>query len=141
MTIGTIARRAGLATSTVRFYERKGLLSAPLRSAAGYRIYTARSLAELGFIRSARTLGFALNEIREVLILSRRGTAPCDRLKELAVERLALMDRELVRLQAQRKDLDRAARTWQRRCTFDPSATDCEFAACLGIDADDRSPR
>ena len=139
MTIGALARRAGLATSTVRFYEREGVLSAPLRTAAGYRIYTAHSLAELGFIRSARSLGFSLCEIREVLTLARRGAAPCDRLKELAVKRLAVMDRELVKLRAQRKELRRAARKWQRHCSFNPSGTNCEFAASLETGDSDRS--
>jgi MerR family copper efflux transcriptional regulator len=60
LTIGKVARGAGLAIDTVRYYEREGLLEKPARTAAGYRQYTAGAVARLRFIRQAKDLGFTL---------------------------------------------------------------------------------
>ena len=67
--IGKVARNAGLAIDTVRYYEREGLLQKPARTASGYRHYTPDAVARLRFIRQAKELGFTLAEIRELLTL------------------------------------------------------------------------
>ena len=69
LTIGKIARRAGLGIETVRFYEKEGLLHEPQRSEANYRLYPEEEVARLNFIRRAKELGFSLREIRELLQL------------------------------------------------------------------------
>jgi MerR family transcriptional regulator, copper efflux regulator len=69
LTIGWVARRAGLAIDTVRYYEREGLLEKPARTSSGYRQYPADAVARLRFIRQAKELGFTLSEIRELLAL------------------------------------------------------------------------
>ena len=69
LTIGQVARQAGVGVETVRFYERQGLLDAPPRRASGYRQYAPEMVARLQFIRRAKELGFALKEIRELLSL------------------------------------------------------------------------
>jgi MerR family transcriptional regulator, copper efflux regulator len=69
LTIGRVARGAGLTIDTVRYYEREGLLQRPVRTAAGYRQYTEEAIARLRFIREAKKLGFTLSEIRELLAL------------------------------------------------------------------------
>lgn len=69
LTIGRVARGAGLTIDTVRYYEREGLLQRPGRTAAGYRQYTEEAVARLRFIREAKKLGFTLSEIRELLAL------------------------------------------------------------------------
>ena len=67
MNIKALAESAGVATDTVRFYERRGLLMPEGRSAAGYREYGDRSVRRLRFIRRARAMGFTLDEIGELL--------------------------------------------------------------------------
>jgi DNA-binding transcriptional MerR regulator len=76
--IGQVAERAGVATPTVRYYESIGLLKSPARSAAGYRRYSEGTVEELAFIKKAQALGFSLDEIRQVLMLSRTGRTPCE---------------------------------------------------------------
>lgn len=126
--IGQLARHAGLPVSTLRYYERAGLLSRPPRSAAGYRVYSRRAVAEIALIRGARQFGFSLRAIRELLDVVRRGADPCARLKSLAASRLAMLNRELASLRLQRDELNRAVRSWQRHCTFDPHAVNCDVA-------------
>lgn len=69
LTIGQLAKRAGVGVETVRFYERQGLLPEPDRRASGYRQYDPAAAARLRFIRRAQQLGFTLKEVRELLAL------------------------------------------------------------------------
>ena len=68
--IGQLAQRAGVAIDTVRYYERSGLLPPSGRLASGYRRYGEIELKRLRFIRRAKVLGFTLEDIRELLMLS-----------------------------------------------------------------------
>jgi len=77
LTIGRLAKQAGVNLETVRFYERRGVLPRPPRSASGYRLFPAEAARRLKFIRRAQELGFSLAEIVELLSLrvSRRTTS------------------------------------------------------------------
>lgn len=104
LTIGELARRAGVSPQGVRFYEAEGLLRAPPRTPAGYRTYDAPALGRLQFIRRARQLGLSLVEIREVIGLANARKAPCCRVRVLLVEKLRELDKkidELVRFRDQ----------------------------------------
>jgi MerR family copper efflux transcriptional regulator len=70
VTIGGLADAAGVAVSTVRFYERQGLVEPDDRSPGGYREYAPDAVRRVRFIRRAQRLGFTLREVREVLQLS-----------------------------------------------------------------------
>ncbi|HEY2639809.1 MAG TPA: MerR family transcriptional regulator [Streptosporangiaceae bacterium] len=67
MTIGKLAAAEGVGVETVRFYQRRGLISEPERRSQGYREYSEADRARLVFIRRARHLGFTLSEIAELL--------------------------------------------------------------------------
>ena len=70
LTIGPLAHAAGVAVSTVRFYERQGLVGPEDRSSAGYRFFSRETVQRVRFIRRAQELGFTLREVRDVLRLS-----------------------------------------------------------------------
>ncbi|EQB04082.1 MULTISPECIES: heavy metal-responsive transcriptional regulator [Sphingobium] len=67
--IGELASAAGVGRDTIRYYERMGLLRAPERTAAGYRLYNETDLERVDFIRSAQELGFTLEQARQLLEL------------------------------------------------------------------------
>ncbi|SRR6266540_1439228 len=69
LTIGQLARRAGVHLETVRYYERRGLLPTPPRSRAGYRQYPPEAVRRVRFIKRAQGLGFTLEEIGDLLAL------------------------------------------------------------------------
>ena len=98
LTIGELARRAGVNVETVRYYERRGLLDEPPRSPAGYRQYSGEDLWRLQFIARAKRLGFTLAEIGDLL-----GSGRCaDAVLAAAHAKLATVDerqRELVEQQ------------------------------------------
>src|SRR5215471_21208545 len=87
VTIGVLAARAGVNVETIRFYQRKHLLSEPHRPPGGVRRYGDAELARLHFIRSAQNLGFSLDEVAELLKLE-DGTH-CGEARHLAERRLA----------------------------------------------------
>jgi DNA-binding transcriptional MerR regulator len=67
LTIGKLAAAEGVSVETIRFYQRKGLLGLPERGRSGFREYAGADQWRLAFIRRARTLGFTLSEIRDLL--------------------------------------------------------------------------
>ncbi len=77
-TIGQIARTVGVGVETIRFYERRGLLPEPPRKPSGYRQYSAAALERLRFIRRAKSLGFSLVEVQELLDLHRDSARACE---------------------------------------------------------------
>ena len=81
--IGELASAAGVPTSTVRYYERSGLLSPSGRSAGNYRLYSEEDLARLRFIRGAQATGFTLDDVHELL-----RPAPCGEVQALIEARL-----------------------------------------------------
>ncbi len=109
LTIGQLARAAGVGVETVRFYERRGLLAPPPRSAAGYRQYTDDTVARLQFIRRAKELGFTLSEIQELLALRERPTARCAEVKSRAEAKIASIDQKIRDLQRMKRSLKKLA--------------------------------
>ena len=110
--IGEVARRAGVSRSTVRYYEEIGLLPLAMRSSSGYRWYPGHAIEELRFIRKAQALGFSLDEIGEILRLSRSGKAPCSRVLSLAHQHLAAVEDRIRQLQRFRDHLEAQLARW-----------------------------
>ncbi|WP_426998589.1 MerR family transcriptional regulator [Pseudarthrobacter sp. N5] len=118
MTVGSAAEAAGVSAKAVRLWESKGLLPPAGRTEAGYRIFTDRDVEVLRFIRQAKALDLTLVEIKDILDLQRRGTAPCGQVIGLLDTHIAQIARTITELRQLRRSLDRvrrAARDGQRR--------------------------
>jgi len=124
LTIGEVARRAGVATSAVRYYERRGLLDADTRI-SGQRRYREATLRRLVFIGMLQDAGLALDDIEGVL-----AAAHVTEWKAIARLRLAALDEEIERLQRAREYLKGAL-----LCRFDHPATECKV---MGYEIDRR---
>lgn len=122
ITIGALARAAGVHVETIRYYQRRGLLRTPARPAGGIRRYNDDDLARLRFIRRAKQLGFSLRDIRTLLQLDEQH---CDDVRALAA-------RELEDVRARMADLESIA------ATLEAMIRQCESTggpACPIIDA------
>ncbi len=97
LSIGQLAKNAGVGVDTVRYYERDGLLKPAARAASGYRRYSDSEVKRLRFIRRAKTLGFTLEEIRELLALS--GQRNVAKVKQLAKDKLASIEVRIAELE------------------------------------------
>lgn len=108
MTIGELAKAAGLSPKTIRFYEEKKILPPARRSASGYRVYGPEDLRILQLVRRARSLGFTLAETKQLVGLA--GHERCDsfrgRAAQLMLSKLAEVDEAIRRLSAVRRDLE-----------------------------------
>lgn len=129
LNIGQVAQLAGVTAPTVRYYESIGLLRKPARTTAGYRQYSQSTVKELDFISKARGLGFTLDEIAEIVQLTRAGKRPCARVMDLARHRLAEVDEQMQRLAAFREQLSAELQRWERS-----SEIACD-GACQMIDS------
>jgi MerR family mercuric resistance operon transcriptional regulator len=81
--IGILSARSTVNIETIRYYERIGLLRKPARTAGGYRLYRPIDIDRLRFIRRARDLGFALDDIRRLLDLADQKSRSCRRVAEM----------------------------------------------------------
>jgi Hg(II)-responsive transcriptional regulator len=94
-----LAGQAGVNTETLRYYERRGLLSQPPRTVGGYRDYPPTAVELLRFIKRAQELGFTLDEVAELLHLDNGGPDSCDAARALAEHRCADLERRIQDLQ------------------------------------------
>lgn len=109
-TIGQLAKAADVPASTIRFYERAGLLVPDGRSGGNYRQYGAGALARLRFIRSAQATGFSLEDARDLLHLTDSDEPPCDDVIALTRKRLEEVRKRLRELRHVERVLDRSLR-------------------------------
>lgn len=115
MRIGELAARAEVNIQTLRFYEREGLLRAPIRTASGYRSYAESDLERLHFIRLCQGLGFTLREIHQLIHLHSNLSkykgmtvmepAAVKEIVAMANERLAAIDEKVRVLHSMRVEL------------------------------------
>lgn len=105
LTIGKIARRAGMGIETIRFYERKGLIPEPPRRESGYRQYPESAVSRLRFIKRAKELGFSLKEIKELLSLRIAPDTTCDEVQQRAEVKIRDIEEKIRTLQGMKKAL------------------------------------
>ena len=130
LTIGQVARQAGVGVETVRFYERQGLLDEPARKESGYRQYARGVVARLRFIRRAKELGFSLKEIKELLALRVDPTTTCAEVRARAEAKVAAVE---AKIQALRK-IKRALRRLTAGCSGRGPVSECPILEALGTE-------
>lgn len=128
--IGELARRAGVPIDTVRYYERNRLVLPAGRKASGYRKYGEAEIARLRFIRRAKTLGFSLDEIRELLTLS--GKRDIAQIRRSAQRKLTDVQQRIAELERIRVGLV----TLVDQCPGHGRAADCPILQALGYEED-----
>ena len=127
LTIGEVAKRAGVATSTIRYYEREGLLAADARQ-SGQRRFRDETLRRLVFIGMLQDAGLALDDIGGIL-----NAVDVAEWKAIAKRRLDALDEEIARKKEARELLAAAL-----QCRYDHPATDCKI---MGSEIDRRLGR
>jgi MerR family mercuric resistance operon transcriptional regulator len=98
-TIGQLAKASQVGIETLRFYERRGLLPSPPRSASGYRHFSEDTIHRLHFIRRAKELGFSLKEVAELLALHDQEHSDRAQVKTITAAKLAEIERKIHDLQ------------------------------------------
>lgn len=130
LSIGTLARQAGVATGTLRYYERVGLLPAPRRTASGYRSYAPDTARRLRFIRRAQALGFSLEDIAALLALSDDPGAEAAEVRRITREKIGDLEARIRDLERMKRGLE----TLAAHCSGRGPSGECPILAALNED-------
>lgn len=129
ITIGKLAEASGCGIEAVRFYEREGILPIPQRRGR-YRLYDADDVVRVRFVRRARDLGFGLDVVRKLLLLT-DGGGDCDDARQLAETNLASVRAKIVDLQRMETVLAQTVVACK-----DGHAPNCPLLVALGSSGD-----
>lgn len=102
---GEVAAKAGVNVQTLRYYERRGLLSEPARRRSGYRAYAPEAVRIIRFIKRAQELGFALSEIEELLHLRSDNESACSEVRSAAEAKIDDIELRIRHLRAMKRAL------------------------------------
>jgi DNA-binding transcriptional MerR regulator len=127
-----VARRVGVSTDTLRHYERKGLLPAPVRTPSGYRRYPPQTITRVQLIQRALVIGFSLDELARVLRERDRGSPPCKAVRDLVKQRLADLEDRLQQLSALRTELRHLVADWDHRIATTGAGKPAHLLESLG---------
>jgi len=105
MLIGSLSKTTGLSRDTIRFYEREGLISTPVRRDNNYKEYPEDTPRHLRFIKQLQARGFTLSEIRSFLSDSHSGSMTCGEVGQRFREKVVRIDEQIATLQAERERL------------------------------------
>lgn len=105
MNISDVAKKTGLTSKAIRFYEEKGLVTAPMRSGNGYRSYAPKHIEELTLLRQARQVGFTLDECQELVALFHNPARHSADVKARTLEKAEEIARHIAELTEMRQRL------------------------------------
>lgn len=128
LTIGRLADEAGVNVETIRYYQRRGLMAEPDKPASGHRRYAGDAARRVRFIKRAQALGFTLEEIVGLLELD--AAHACAETRELAAQKLGVIENKVADLNAMRK----ALKTLVRQCDIGSDAGACPIIHALASD-------
>ena len=124
LTIGKLAKAAGVTTPTIRYYEEIGLLPAAGRSESGQRVYGDDDLERLTFVRRCRDFGFGIAQVRLLVGLSISADKDCREVGDIARGHLGEVQAKLVELRALERSLQRFVSQCDSVCCGGPGR-DC----------------
>lgn len=127
ITIGKVAKGARVGIQTVRYYERRGLISAKTRTEKGYRLYKPETSDRIRFIKNAQAIGFTLKEIGGLLRLSVKNPANCAKVLKKAESKLSDIQTRILGL----KSLERVLKGLVKSCRNNGTTEDCPVLNCL----------
>ncbi len=113
MIVNDLARHSGIAPHVVRYYSRIGLLRPTRHPENGYKLFDRSDLYRLRFIRQAKSLGFTLKEIKQLLEETGHGNLVCPKARRILEQRIEETRREIVRLTRLQENMERALRKWE----------------------------
>jgi DNA-binding transcriptional MerR regulator len=131
LTIGQLAKKVGVRTSTLRYYEQVGLLTPDSRSPAGYRLYSPKAEQILHLIRRAQRLGFSLSDLRTVLDGWQAGDLSDAALIETAEKRYLALEQRITELLTQQHELELFLQDLHRRDMHSGEVSGSSFAQML----------
>lgn len=125
--ISQFAEKCGVNKETIRYYERKNLLQDPLKTNAGYRIYSDEDVKRVGFIKRMQDLGFTLSEIYKLLGVVDKDEVRCEDMFEFVSKKEEDVQKQIEDL----KRIDRMLKDLKRRCPDEKQLHECPIIETL----------
>ncbi len=129
LTRGEVAQQANVHVETLRYYERRGLVSVPLRSVSNYRLYPKDTVRHVRFIKRAQDLGFSLGEIKELLSLRTSPKARSADVRAQAAAKITAIEEKIRALKAMKKTLSKLV----TECSGRGPVAECPILGALDI--------
>jgi len=127
LTIGKLAKKAGVNIETIRYYERRSLIPKPHCRESGYREYSEDMVTRIQFIKHAQDLGFSLKEIQELLLLRLDPKTSCSKVKSRTEQKIEDIENKIKSLQRMKKALVKLTKA----CSGKGPVTECPILEAL----------
>lgn len=124
--IGQAAQASGMTAKMIRHYEDGGLIPKAARTYSGYRLYNEKDIHMLRFIKNARTLGFSIKQISDLMVLWRDQDRSSSKVKSLAQEHIKMLETKIEELNAMKKELTKLV-----DCCWGDERPDCPILDSL----------
>ena len=111
--IGELAQKTGLGVGNLRYYSDLGLLNPIKRGDNGYRYYNGDSIQQVEFIKKAQTIGFTLDEIKQILNVRHQGKTPCDLVKALLNSKIGELELKIQQMTLFKAELEEYRQDWE----------------------------
>jgi MerR family mercuric resistance operon transcriptional regulator len=131
LTIGQLAREAGVGVETLRYYERQKLIPEPPRRRSGYRQYPPETVNRIRFIRRAKELGFSLKEIDDLLTLRAESAGQCAEVFARTQGKIADISQRIASLERMKHALEKLASS----CSESGTSGDCPILDALELES------
>jgi MerR family mercuric resistance operon transcriptional regulator len=120
LTIRELAKKTGVSSKALRYWESRGLLPKPGRTHTGYRVYPVSVVRKVQFIRKAKSIGFTLSEILSLFEITKQKGPLCEAVDEWASRKLEGLDNQIALLTRLRSQLQQHRRRWRGRLPCPP---------------------
>ena len=124
LTIRELAKKTGVSSKALRYWESRGLLPKPGRTHTSYRVYPISVVRKVQFIRKAKSIGFSLSEILSIFEITKQKGTPCETVDACANRKLEALDRQIALLTQLRTQLQQHRRRWRGRLPCPPMNPD-----------------
>ncbi|KMT66301.1 MerR family transcriptional regulator [Catenovulum maritimum] len=121
MTVSELANYWLIKPDTIRYYVKIGLLKPSKNPHNGYKLFSEQEQNKLGFILQAKSLGFTLSDIKQIINQADSGLSPCPQVKEIMAKRLSETEAKLKKMQADFLHMKQALDSWQEQADCQPS--------------------
>ena len=135
LTVSEVARQTGINAHTVRYYVREGLLKPSKQAENRYNLFSSKEISRLRFIRTAKMLGFTLNEVRQILEHAHLGESPCTDVREIIQQHIVENRQRIEEMQQLQERMEGALTQWKTM----PDSTPNGDSICHLIESMSRS--
>ena len=133
--IGQLAKQTGLAVGTLRYYSDLGLLQPVKRGDNGYRYYSIDAKRQVEFIKKAQTLGFTLEEIKQILNVRDRGEKPCSLVQDLLNNKIEQLQIQIEQMTLFKAELEEYRTAWKNPTPEPDPQEVCPLISSVSLNA------